>query len=445
MHEAGHSPAPAFPPADEPRPGRSIGERRTRPGWALFVLAAISTCGFIDRIVMNVLVEPIKIEFALTDLQIGLVAGLAFAVLNVVLGLWVARVAERRRRLTLISIGTLLWSIATALCGFAGSFWQLVLARIGVGVGEAVGLPATSSVVSDYFPRETRATAMSVLMLAPAIGAFLGSAGAALIAQAYGWRAAFFVASLPGFLLAVLVWLTVGEPRRGQHDGQAAHANEVPPFSAVLRRIADRRSLRHLFAGSTIAAVVGFGLNAFLAAFLLRRFGYGVAQSGVIAGLIASLPASASVIGSGWLADRIGRHDPRAYGYIPGFALLISAPIYMLAVTRESAAASIALLAVAAIFQYAYLGTTSGVFQNMMHPRMRASATAVTSLVTSLFGGGFGPILVGGLSDRFAGGADGAGGGLAMAMAVVAIGYAWGGCHYLWATRTLPRELALPI
>ncbi|MDB5690434.1 MAG: major facilitator superfamily protein [Sphingomonas bacterium] len=445
MHDAGPSPASAGLAADAAPSGMAPGERRTRPGWALFLLAAISTCGFIDRIVMNVLVEPIKNEFALTDLQIGLVAGLAFAVLNVVLGLWVARIAERRRRLTLISIGTLLWSIATAVCGFAGSFVQLVFARIGVGVGEAVGLPATSSVISDFFPRNKRATAMSVLMLAPPLGAFLGSAGGALIAQAYGWRAAFLFAAMPGFLLAILVWLTVGEPRRGHYDGLAANAAEVPPFSAVLRRIADRRSLRHLFAGSTIASVVGFGLNAFLAAFLLRRFGYGVAQAGVIAGLIASLPASFSVVGSGWLADRIGRRDPRAYGYIPGIALLLSAPLYMLAVTRESAGASIALLAVAAVFQYAYLGTTSGVFQNMMHPRMRASATAVTSLVSSLVGGGFGPILVGGLSDRFSAGTVGPGGGLAMAMAVVSIGYAWGACHYLWATRTLTRELALPI
>jgi MFS family permease len=449
MHDGGPLPA-SLSDAERDVPdgaalsGMAAGERRTRPGWALFLLAAISTCGFIDRIVMNVLVEPIKIEFSLTDLQIGLVAGLAFAVLNVVLGLWVARVAERRRRLTLISIGTLLWSVATAACGFAGSFVQLIFARIGVGVGEAVGLPATSSVISDYFPRSKRATAMSVLMLAPPIGAFLGSAGGALIAQAYGWRAAFLLASVPGFLLALLAWITVGEPRRGHHDGLAGNSAEVPPFSAVLRRIAERRSLRHLFAGSTIASVVGFGLNAFLAAFLLRRFGYGVAEAGVIAGLIASLPASLSVIGSGWLADRIGRRDPRAYGYIPGIGLLLSAPLYMLAVTRESAGASIALLAVAAVFQYGYLGTTSGVFQNMMHPRMRASATAVTSLVTALFGGGFGPILVGGLSDRFAAGSS-PGVGLATAMAVVSIGYAWGACHYLWATRTLTREMALPI
>lgn len=420
-------------------------EAKTRPVWALFLLAAISTCGFIDRIVMNVLVEPIKREFGLTDLQVGLVAGLAFAVLNVVLGLWVARVAERKRRLTLISIGTLLWSIATALCGIAGSFAQLFLARIGVGVGEAVGLPATSSVISDYFPPEKRATAMSVLMLAPPIGAFLGSAGGAMIAQAYGWRAAFFLAAVPGFLLAGLVALTVAEPRRGGHDRLAGGSDEIPPFRAVLRRIGERHSLRHLFAGSTIASVVGFGLNAFLAAFLLRRHGFGVAEAGIIAGLIASLPASFSVIGSGWLADRIGRRDARAYGLIPGLSLIVAAPLYMLAVTRDGAGQAIALLGAAAIVQYSYLGTTSGVFQNMMHPRMRASAAAVTGLVYTLLGGGFGPILVGALSDRLAPAAGSPGQGLGAAMALVAAGYLWSAGHYLWATRSLRREMALPI
>lgn len=409
---------------------------RTRAGWALFLLAAIQTCGFIDRIVMNVLVEPIKREFHLTDFEIGLVAGLAFAVLNVCLGIWVARIAERRRRMTLISIGTLLWSIATATCGFAGSFVGLVLARIGVGVGEAVGLPATSSVISDYFPRATRATALSVLQLAPPIGAFLGSAGGALVAQLYGWRAAFLLAAAPGFVLALLAATTVAEPERGRHDPEA-DAGALPPFSAVLRRIAERRSLVHLLAGSTVASCVGFGLNAFLAAFLLRRFGFSVAESGVIAGLIASLPASLSVIGGGWIADCIGRRDPAGFGLVPGISLLVATPLYMLAVTRDSAAAAIALLAVAAFVQYCYLGVTAAVFQNMMHPRMRASATAVTSLVYSLVGGALGPLLLGGLSDRLAS--------LPMAMAVVSAGYAWAALHYLAAVPALRREFTLPI
>ena len=157
--------------------------RRDSPWLALVLLTAISTVGFIDRIVMNVLAVPIQGEFHLSDTQVGLLTGLAFAVLNVVLGIAVARHAERGHRLTLIAVGTLLWSLATAACGLVGNFVQLLFARIGVGVGEAVGLPAAQSVLSDYFPPSRRATAMSVFLLAPPVGAFLGSAGGGWVAQ----------------------------------------------------------------------------------------------------------------------------------------------------------------------------------------------------------------------------------------------------------------------
>ena len=417
------------------------------PAWALAVLAAIYTCGFIDRIIMNVLVQPIKAEFELSDTQIGLVAGLAFAVLYVVLGIWVARIAERRRRLTLIGIGTLLWSVATAACGAATSFVTLALARIGVGVGEAVGLPSTQSVVSDYFPKEKRATAMSVLLLAPPLGAFLGSAGGATIAQLYGWRTAFLIAAIPGFLLAVVALLTVAEPPRGQYDRLGKAGDTVPPLRAVLARMWRRHSFRHLLAGSTVASLVGFGLNAFLAAFLFRRFGYSVAQAGVIAGLIASAPATLSVLASGWLADRMARRDARSYGFIPGLSLLIAAPIYMLAVTRDSPGVAIGLLALAATVQYTYLAPSQGVFQNLMHPRMRATSTAITQMIYALVGGGLGPLLVGALSDGFAPDATEAGSsaGLVTAMAVTSIGYLWAALHFLRATRSIREELELPL
>src|SRR3569623_1220790 len=151
--------------------------RRDAPGLALTLLTAILTVGFIDRIVMNVLAVPIQAEFHLTDTQVGLLTGFAFALLNVTLGIAVARYAERGNRMGLIVVGTLLWSLATAACGFVGNFTQLLLARVGVGVGEAVGLPANQSVLGDYIPPEQRATAMSILMLSPPIGAFIGAAG----------------------------------------------------------------------------------------------------------------------------------------------------------------------------------------------------------------------------------------------------------------------------
>ena len=420
---------------------------KTAPVWALVLLTSIYICGFIDRIIMQVLVEPVKAEFNLSDVQIGLLTGLAFAVLNVVLGLYIARIAERRRRMTLISVGAVLWSIATAACGLVNNFLQLVLARISVGVGEAVGLPSSSSVISDYFPKEKRTTAMSALFLAPPIGAFIGFVVGGLIAQEYGWRATFWIAAIPGMVLAVIATITVGEPQRGHYDELGDNIDEVPSFTAVLRRIRDRHSLRHILAGSVVASIVGFGVNAFLTAFLMRRFGYTLAGAGLISGFIGALPASVSVLGAGWLADRIGRSDARSYGFIPGISLLLSAPLYILAVTRPNPTFAVLLLGIATLFMYTYLGPTQGVFQNMMHPRMRVTSFAFNSMLYSLIGNGLGPLIVGAFSDYFAPDAtqSGTGEGLMIALALIAVGYIWAAAHYLLATRSLRQEWTLPI
>lgn len=413
--------------------------RRDSPALALVLLTAISTVAFIDRIVMNVLVEPIRTEFGLTDTQVGLLVGLAFAVLNVMLGLVVARIAERKRRLSLIALGTLLWSIATAACGIATTWGQLLLARIGVGVGEAVGLPATASTLSDYFPPHRRTTAMSVLTLAPPIGALIGSAGGAWVAQHYGWRCAFIAAAVPGLVLALLAWLFVAEPPRGRHDG--AVGSEVPPISAVLRRFWTIPTARHFLAGSAIAGLVGFGLNAFLAAMLARKFGFSLVEAGVTAGLVASFPASFSVLGGGWLADRLGKLRPAAYALIPALTLLVAVPLYVTAITRDHVPTLLALLGTSALFQYCYLGCTAGVLQNLMEPRMRATASAVTGMVYSLISGGLGPLLIGMLSGWYGARFTAPGAGLVLAMASTTLLYLWAAAHYLLAARHAGRDL----
>jgi predicted MFS family arabinose efflux permease len=413
--------------------------RRDSPWLALVLLTAISTVGFIDRIVMNVLAVPIQAEFGLTDTQVGLLTGLAFAVLNVALGIAIARYAERGHRLSLIAIGTLLWSLATAACGMVGSWVQLLLARIGVGVGEAVGLPATQSVISDYFPPERRATAMGVLLLAPPIGAFLGSAGGSWIGQEYGWREAFLIATIPGALLALAAWALVAEPPRGRHDHEAG--DDVPSLGAVFQRLVGIRSARQLLAGSTIASMVGFGLNSFMAFLLVRKFAFSLAEAGLFAGMLASLPGAISVVAGGRLADRLGAANPAAYARIPGYCLLVAAPIYLFAITRDDVTQLLVLVFTAALFQYTYLGVTFGVFQNLLHPRMRATGSALLNTVYGLIGQGVGPLLVGWLSDRLAT-AYGAGDGLAYAMAITGALYLWAGAHYLLAGRHLARDLA---
>ena len=413
------------------------GRRRTAPWLALVILAGIGTIGFIDRIVVNVLVEPLKNEFSLSDTQVSLL-GFAFALLNIAVGIAVARVAERRRRVTLISIGAILWSAATAACGLAASWTQLLVARIAVGVGEGIGLPGNQSVIADYYPPQRRGLAMSVLLLAPPIGAFIGFVGGGLVAQMLGWRWTFAIAAVPGIIFGVLAWLFVAEPRRGQHDAEAS--DDVPGMGAVLRRFALLPSTRHLVVGSTVAAALGFGLNYFFTSLMMRKFGLPIAEAGLYAGLIASLPAAISIVASGWLGDRFGAKHPAAYALVPGLCMVVAAPLFAFAVTRESLPLLLGLVSVSALLQFGYLGITFATIQNTMHPRMRATASA---LLNSIYGiaGGLGPLLLGMLSDRFAL-TYGPGQALAYAMAVGGMVYLWAALHYLLAARHIGPDLA---
>jgi predicted MFS family arabinose efflux permease len=413
--------------------------RRDAPWLALTLLTAIATVGFIDRIVMNVLAVPVQAEFGISDTQVGLLTGLAFALLNVTLGIAVARYAERGHRLSLIAVGTLLWSLATAACGFVTNFTQLLLARVGVGVGEAVGLPSNQSVLGDYFPPEKRATALSVLMLSPPIGAFLGAAGGGWIGQEFGWRNAFLIATVPGALLAVAAWLLIAEPPRGRYDREASA--DVPSFTSVLKRLVGLTSARHLLAGSTLASLVGFGLNGFITFLLVRKFAMSLAEAAFYAALLGSLPGAIAVFAGGRLADSFGGSRPWLYAAIPGFSLLLAAPLYVFGITRDSAALLLLVVFVAALFQYTYLGVTYGVFQNLLHSRMRATGSAVLNAIYTLIGQGLGALLVGWLSDRLAPG-YGSADGLAYAMAITTGIYFWAAAHYLVAARHVGPDLA---
>jgi MFS family permease len=411
--------------------------RRDSPWLALILLASISTVGFIDRIVVNVLVEPIKGEFGLNDAQVSLMAT-AFTVLNIGAGLIIARFAERVRRLALISVGTLLWSAATAACGWAAGWTQLLVARMGVGLGEAIGLPSNQSVISDYFPPNRRGFAISVLMLAPPVGAFIGFVGGGWTAQEFDWRLTFLIAALPGVLLGVLAWTFVAEPPRGRHDADAS--DEVPPMREVLRRLFVLPSARHLVIGSALAATLGFGLNYFFTSLMIRKFEVGLAEAGLYSGLIASLPAAVSVIASGWLADRWGAKVPAAYALIPAVCLIIGGPLYVLAITRDNLGALLGLVSAATFLNFGYLGITFAALQNLMHPRMRVTAFAVLNVVYGV-ASAVGPLLLGTLSDRMAP-AYGPAQGLAVAMAIGGALYAWAGVHYLLAARRLGQDSA---
>lgn len=410
--------------------------RSTSPWLALVILTGVSTVGFIDRIVVNVLVEPVKAEFGLSDTQVSLM-GMAFALMYIGVGVAAARLAEHKRRLTLISLGTFIWSISTAACGLAQSWVQLLFARVAVGLGEAFGLPGNQSVLADYFPASRRGFAMSILMLAPPIGAFVGFVGGGWIAQEFNWRMTFLIAAVPGLLLAGIAYVFVAEPRRGQHDPGAS--KDVPPLSAVFQRLFGLSSARNLVIGSALAAMFGFGLNYFFTSLMIREFSLGLGEAGLYTGLIASLPAALSVVASGWLGDKLGAKTPAAHALIPGFMMLLGGPIYAVAIWQESLGLLLALVGVATFLNFGYLGITFAAIQNLMHPRMRATTVALLNVVYGI-AGGLGPLLLGAMSDTFSI-THGPARGLAMAMAVTGLAYMWAAAHFFMAARKLPADM----
>jgi len=417
--------------------------RSTSPWFALVVLAGITTVGFIDRIVVNVLVEPVKTEFGLSDSQVSLMAT-AFAILHIGAGLVIARYAERATRTALIAAGTVVWSLATAVCGAAASWFQLLAARMSVGLGEAIGLPSVQSVIADYFPANKRGFAMSVLMLAPPLGAMIGFTGGGAIAQAFGWRSTFLIAAIPGFLLAVMVWFFIAEPERGRFDREADQPkeadDEVPPFLEVLKRLLVLPSARNLLIGSAFAAMLGFGVNYFFTSLMIRNFGLGLAEAGMYAGVIASAPAILSVLVSGWLGDKFGERNPAAYALVPAVCLLLAGPVYFFGLQQESLPLLLGMISVGTFLGFGYLGITYAALQNLMHPRMRVTGYAVIQIFYGV-ASAVGPILVGWLSDRLSlrlGPDDG----LTMAMAVSGAMYVYAAFHYFLAARHLRKDIA---
>lgn len=440
---------------------------RAYTSWVLGLLVVVYISNFIDRTILSVLQQPIKEELRLADWQLGLLGGLSFALFYSIMGVPIARLAERRNRVSIITGALVAWSAMTALCGFAASYVQLLLCRVGVGIGEAGATPPAQSLISDYFPPERRATALSVYGLGVPIGTLLGSVIGGFVAQHWGWRAAFLAVGLPGLLLAVLVRFTVREPPRGHSEGGLA-AGEAPSTMTVVKVLWAKRAFRHLAAGMTVTSFAGYAMSAFAATYLIRRFGLNVAEAGLAAGLVNGLSAAVGTLLGGLMTDWAGRKDRRWYVWIPAIGLILSVPLYVAAYLQTDLFWVIVLLIVPGILHFFYLGPTYAVMHNMVAPRMRATATALLLLVLNLIGLGLGPTLLGVASDVFAhqsffgdygltcpGGLPAPGAaaaealacrgasatGLQWAMVGCSLIYAWAAAHYALAGRRLRNDM----
>ena len=357
----------------------------------------------------------------------------------IVLGIPVARFADRHNRRNLIALAVALWSGMTALCGVAANFLQLALARIGVGVGEAGCSPPAHSMIADLYPPEQRSTAMGVYTIGISVGIMLAYILGGWVVQNIGWREAFFIVGIPGLLLALIVRFTVVEPPRGHSEGRAA-VSEQPDFLPTLRFLWRRASFVHMTVAAGLSSYVGYSVIGFLPSFLVRSFGMPASQIGLYLGLIVGIVGGAGFFLGGYIADHLGKTEHRRALRFIGLTVLLTAVPYAVMFLSNSWQVALALFLIPALTANVYLAPVLSQAQGLVSLRMRAMASAVALLIINVIGLALGPLLTGMLSDvlgtRF--GEESMRYSLLLVTSIV---LPWAGWHYLRAGRTIDADL----
>ena len=376
--------------------------------YALGLLFFVYIFNFIDRQILGILQQSIKEELGLSDTQLGLMGGLAFAVFYTFLGIPIARLADRGVRRNILAVCLTIWSLMTAVCGLALTFWQLLGARIGVAVGEAGGSPPAHSMISDIFPAHQRATALGIYALGIPVGTMFGNLLGGWIEEAFDWRTAFMAVGLPGVGLAVLVRLTLREPRRGASDPKPlpsaavpAAAAAPPPVARVFAMLWQRRSFRWMSLGAALHAFVGYGVGYFIPPFFIRSHDFSRAEIGE-ALFWLGIPGMLGTFLGGWIGDRLARRDVRWYLWLPGLATLVSVPFAFWVYTNEDPWLALWVYAIPVFLGAYYLGPTFSMTQSLVGLRMRALAASILLFILNLIGLGLGPLFVGVTSDLLA-------------------------------------------
>ncbi len=408
--------------------------------YALGLLVVVYVFNFIDRSILSILLESIKEEFQVSDTYLGLLSGPAFAILYSVVGLPIARWSDRGSRTTIISIAIVAWSGMTAMTGLAANFTHLMLARIGVGIGEAGCSPPAHTLISDDFPPTQPGTAQSNYSLGIPIGGGIGFLAGGWLDEFFDWRTAFMVVGLPGLLLALIVKLTLKEPRRGAFDTASEAAAPQPRIGQVLRFLNGIKSFRHMAIAAALHSFYGYGAAAFSAAFFRRSHDMDPGELGTWLASIAFTAGAAGTFLGGYLADRLGRKDQRWYMWVPAFATLIYIPFAFFLYLAESPYVGLALYFPGSILGGMYLGPTFAMTQTLVPPSMRATAAAILLFLINMIGLALGPQGVGILSDLLAPTFGHESLRYALLTTIVTFA-AWSVVHYALAARTLRADL----
>ena len=367
--------------------------------YVLVVLVLVYTFNFIDRQIVGILAVPIKAELHLSDSQLGLMGGLAFALFYTFLGIPIARLADRISRTGIMTVALALWSLMTALCGFTQSFAQLFMARVGVGVGEAGGVAPAYSLICDYFPTKERARALSVYSFGIPIGAALGIVLGGYITSVVNWRMAFFIVGLAGLVLTPLLKFTVREPVRGALDPVPAAAARAPTLREVIAVLARKPSFWGLSLGAACASMMGYGLFFWAPSFLVRSFHMSLLHASLSFGALVLIGGLIGIWFGGALADRYGEKRKAMYAYIPAMAFLATLPFYAAGVLSTTLWISFAVLLVPTALGLAWLGPVLAAVQHLVPGNMRATASALFLFINNLIGIGLGTTLIGVVSD----------------------------------------------
>ncbi|MCP4039900.1 MAG: MFS transporter [bacterium] len=416
------------------------------PAYANYVLAVlfiVYVFNFMDRQVLSIVLEDIKKDIELSDTYMGFLAGFAFSVMYTFAGIPIARYADRASRRNVITIGLLVWTGFTALTGAVTSFAQLFAARIGVGIGEAAGSPPSHSLISDYFPLERRATALSIYGMGVYIGIGAAMIFGGYIAENFGWRSVYLTLGLTGVPLAALVVFTVRELPRGYSDRTAGAPTQVaaqPPLAETLRSILSIRSLMLIIAGTAVQSLAGYGLMVWGAPFLMRVHQMGRVDVGLCLGLIFAIAGCAGVYTGGRLSDILGQRDETWYMKLPALQAALGLPFLAGFLLAPNVWLALACFAPFYFIANMYIGPMFAMTQTLVPPAMRATASAINLFIVNLVGLGLGPLLMGYLNDALAPQY----GDLSIRYSLLSVGMVGGGAVlFFWlASQSLPRDLA---